>query len=402
MRPLGGARDAVPLHAGGERGPAAAGERGVGDLRDHPGRPELDGPAQRRVAAVGAVVVEALRVDQPDPAQQAQAGAVAAGLRGAHGGVGEGAVGRRVRRGPAAGPGPARPRQLGGHGLRRGRREADVRPAGALQQHRGRPLAQAEARAAHPAGVRAGALGAQLVREPGGDLLAAARAAGDVVADVHDVRRARLDGEHRVERGHPVHVGGRDRQHAGDVVERARADPADLVHHRVQRRQQQVPPSAGGVPGVGEVRVLADLVPGDPARARAARPRRPPARRATPPRPTGAGPRATPRPPARPPRSFSIRTAVALNSDVPDFGSHASLVRTLTSTSSEKCGVNDASPGRSDGSNQTGASTEPRREVTRTRSPSAMPSRAPSAASIRSDSRRRSGEAYPPVCTPEL
>ena len=92
-------------------------------------------------------------------------------------------------------------------------------------------------------------------------------------------------------------------------------------------------------------------------------------------------------------RTRSIRTAVALNSDVPDLGSHASLVSTFTSTSSEKCGVNEASPGRSDGSNRTGASTDPRREETRTRSPSAMPSDSASVASIRSDSRRRSGEA---------
>ena len=72
------------------------------------------------------------------------------------------------------------------------------------------------------------------------------------------------------------------------------------------------------------------------------------------------------------------------------------------STSSEKCGVNEASPGRSDGSNATGASTAPRRDTTRTRSPSAMPSFAPSVASMRRDSRRRSGDAYPPVWTPEL
>ena len=83
---------------------------------------------------------------------------------------------------------------------------------------------------------------------------------------------------------------------------------------------------------------------------------------------------------------------MALNSDVPDFGSQASSVNTLMSTSSRKCGVNEASPGRSDGSNATGASTSPRRDTTRTRSPSAMPSFSPSRASMRSDSRRRIGE----------
>ena len=93
---------------------------------------------------------------------------------------------------------------------------------------------------------------------------------------------------------------------------------------------------------------------------------------------------------------------MALNSEVPDFGSHASLVNAFTSTSSEKCGVNDASPGRNDASIATGASTAPRRDTTRIRSPSTIPSRAASSASIRNDSGLRIGEAYPPVCTPEL
>ena len=70
---------------------------------------------------------------------------------------------------------------------------------------------------------------------------------------------------------------------------------------------------------------------------------------------------------------FSIRMAVALNSAVPDFGSVASIVSRLTATSSWKCMVMNVRPGRSDGSIRTGTSTWPRRETTRTTSPSARP-----------------------------
>ena len=69
--------------------------------------------------------------------------------------------------------------------------------------------------------------------------------------------------------------------------------------------------------------------------------------------------------------SFSMRMAVALNSAVPDFGSVASIVSRLTATSSWKCIVMNVRPGRSDGSMRTGTSTWPRRETTRTISPSA-------------------------------
>ena len=65
--------------------------------------------------------------------------------------------------------------------------------------------------------------------------------------------------------------------------------------------------------------------------------------------------------------SFSTRMAVALNSAVPDFGSIASMVRMLVATSSGKCSVMNASPGRRPVSMCTGASTAPRRETIRTR-----------------------------------
>jgi hypothetical protein len=46
----------------------------------------------------------------------------------------------------------------------------------------------------------------------------------------------------------------------------------------------------------------------------------------------------------------STRIAVALNSDVPDFGSVASIVSTFVATRSGKCRFMNASPGRSVGS----------------------------------------------------
>ena len=72
--------------------------------------------------------------------------------------------------------------------------------------------------------------------------------------------------------------------------------------------------------------------------------------------------------------SFSIRMAVALNSAVPDFGSVASMVSRLTATSSWKCMRHErqarAAATRRSGP---GTSTWPRRETTRTTSPSARP-----------------------------
>src|ERR1700693_1250174 len=90
--------------------------------------------------------------------------------------------------------------------------------------------------------------------------------------------------------------------------------------------------------------------------------------------------------------SLSMRMALALNSAVPDLGSVASMVRTLVATWSGKCRVMKASPGLHDASKRTGTSTDPRRELTSTRSPSAIPSRAPSDGEMRRASRVRRGD----------
>ena len=66
--------------------------------------------------------------------------------------------------------------------------------------------------------------------------------------------------------------------------------------------------------------------------------------------------------------NLSMRTAAALNSAVPDFGSVASIVSTFVSTWSGKWNVMNTSPGRSASSTWTGTSTDPRRLETTTHS----------------------------------
>ncbi len=68
-----------PLPPGGEGGTAAPLDLGGDDLLHRPTRPHLDGHPERAVAAVGAEVREAGRVDAPDAGQEAKARV--AGLR---------------------------------------------------------------------------------------------------------------------------------------------------------------------------------------------------------------------------------------------------------------------------------------------------------------------------------
>ena len=78
--------------------------------------------------------------------------------------------------------------------------------------------------------------------------------ARDVLADVHDTRRARLEGEKRVEGRDSVRVGGRHGQPAAELVEAAGADPADPLLQRPEGRQQEMAASCPGrVPSGGGV-----------------------------------------------------------------------------------------------------------------------------------------------------
>ena len=88
----------------------------------------------------------------------------------------------------------------------------------------------------------------------------------------------------------------------------------------------------------------------------------------------------------------STLTAHALNSAVPDFGSDASMVSRFVATSSGKCSVMKTMPARSAVSMRAGVSTVPRREVTRTRWPSAMPIRAASSGEMSSVSPKCNGD----------
>ena len=100
--------------------------------------------------------------------------------------------------------------------------------------------------------------------------------------------------------------------------------------------------------------------------------------------------------------TFSTLIAVALNSAVPAIGSLASMVSRLVSTSSGKLHTMNARPGRRAGSSRTGASTDPRREVIRTISPSSMPHFARSSGHMSSVVPMRSGELKPLDWTPVL
>ena len=91
-------------------------------------------------------------------------------------------------------------------------------------------------------------------------------------------------------------------------------------------------------------------------------------------------------------RARSTRTAQALNSAVPDFGSEASIVSRFVATSSGKCSVMNTIPARSAVSMRAGAMTRPRRDTIATISPSAMPSRAASSGEMSSVSPKCSGD----------
>ncbi len=226
----------------------------VHDLADHALGAELDRPPQGVVAAVGAVVVEALGVDGADAAQQAQARVALLGRRGR----------RRLGRRPAV-------EDLDhAAGVDERQLALDRRVAGLGEQRRRRPVALPQARAAQPRGaVDVAVLGAEALLQLGDERLRAGAAAGDVVADVDDARRALLGREERVEGRHAVDVGRRHGQALGDVVQAARADPPGALVQRVQRRQQHVALRARGVAAVGGVAVV-DRVGARPGRQRRA------------------------------------------------------------------------------------------------------------------------------------
>ena len=136
------------------------------------------------------------------------------------------------------------------------------RRAGRGHEHRRRPLALPEARAAQPGRVLVAGRRARR-SEPRLELIAdplrAQQPAREVVADVGDDRRARRRRQQRVERRDAVRLRGRDGEPLADVVQGAAADPADARGHGLERRQQQVAPCPRVVAAVREVAVGRDV-----------------------------------------------------------------------------------------------------------------------------------------------
>ena len=219
---------------------------------------------------------------------------------------------------------------------------SDRRRAAGARSHRPR----------HGLGERVAALG----RQPRAATASPTRA-GEVVAHVDDPRAgaARARTARRSE-ATPYASAGATASRRHDLVEAARADPARRGRcSGVQRRQQQVAPVRGVA--VRRPRSVARRSVGRPTtpidRCRARR-RRAAARRRG---------RTVHEPGRRSvTRDLSTRTAVALNSAVPDLGSVASIVSTLVSTSSGKWNVMNARPGRRPASMRTGADHAPRRD----------------------------------------
>ena len=196
------------------------------------------------VAAAREVVVEAARVGDPDPAEQAQARVA---------GLGDGAadvlqvlVGRdrrEARRHDLATD--DRPLELLDHRGGVDRRDGDrLRDEAGDGEERGRAaLATAEAGGAQPG--RAAVEGRRARRseqalQVGADVLAPVEAAGDVLADVGDDSRPRGRREHLVEGGDAVGLGRRDGEAPAGVLQGRLADPADAGLDRVEDRQQEV------------------------------------------------------------------------------------------------------------------------------------------------------------------
>ena len=81
---------------------------------------------------------------------------------------------------------------------------------------------------------------AQVALQALADPVCTAHAAGDVVADVQDARRAGMRGQERVEGDHAPDLGERHREARTQVVERTFREPAGAGLHGVQGGQEQM------------------------------------------------------------------------------------------------------------------------------------------------------------------
>jgi hypothetical protein len=227
--------DGGPLATRREGCAAAPHELRRRHLGDHAVGSKVERTVERRVAAVGAVVVERRRIDDADPAQEPQVARrrLAAG----GGGAGDAGCADRLGRAGRAGFEPGDDRRAVGGG--------DTHPVALLaggRHERGRgEVAQADARRSQPADRSVAARLALRPDRPSqvlADPFRPGDPAGDVVADVGDDRGTRLRRIQGIERGDAVGLGGRHREATGDVVEGRLADPADPILDGMERRQQ--------------------------------------------------------------------------------------------------------------------------------------------------------------------
>src|SRR5271168_1226955 len=113
--------------------------------------------------------------------------------------------------------------------------------AGRTDHRRGGALALAEALAAQPDGASTGARrtrGAQRAFQCGAKLVCTLRNTGNIVTDVGHDSRTRLERKHSIEGRHTMNFRGGRIQPRGDVVESARANPADAVLDRVEHGEK--------------------------------------------------------------------------------------------------------------------------------------------------------------------
>ncbi len=235
------ARHRFPLASGWKGGAAAPEELRGDELGDDPRRPELHSPRQSPVAAGLAIGVEARWIDGTDPCQEPE----------------RSASGLRHRTPERCEPDRGSGEELGRIPLERAgdrQRVADraerrrlAQRSGMHDERRRGALAKPEAGAANPRAVALAKRSSgrtELTLELGADLLGAAQAAGEVVADMGHRQRSRRGGEEVVEGHDSPGVGRRHRQPLADVVERAFAHPADAILDGVQGGQQEVAPIA--------------------------------------------------------------------------------------------------------------------------------------------------------------
>ena len=187
VRARGCPRDRVPLAAGRKERAAAADEARVRHLADDAGGAERERACERLVAAMRAIVVEALRIRDADAAKQPRADPRRSirlvPVRGRTASPRQ----RTSRRSVSCGARRSASSRRGSHSGAAGRARAGARshwPRHGLRTHIARPsgrrfagLADLRSRSRHSAS-------------------APVHAAGDVVADVHHRRRPRLHREH--------------------------------------------------------------------------------------------------------------------------------------------------------------------------------------------------------------